>query len=212
MYIFLDFDYTLFDAGAFRMSLKHCAGYYGVDETIFEACYQKARLWHEGNYGANYTIEKHVSYMKEVVSAIDIDSMVRKFYAYIDRVYLYEGVNTLLSMLQNTSHKIVLLSVGNPIFQQTKIERLDLDKYFDACVYVNGNKADYISHHTDTDETFICINDDLVENNAIYAIRPQAHIIIKRNIYRNSVEELYHSGFPFFETLTEIHSYVSQLI
>jgi len=104
----------------------------------------------------------------------------------------------------------VLLSLGNPGYQEMKTKGSGVAAYFDRLFMVHDTKKHILSElfqSVHPKEVWF-INDKVAESVELYKAFPHMRVVLKvsQNI---SIQEYEESGLPYFYTLAEIHAYVA---
>lgn len=207
----IDLDNTLLDtAGSFKNARIEALAQLGISRDLYEESYQAARNAENGN--TVYNNKRHAKALSlfgfneervlEILDNLNQPENIKKF--------LYPDALNFLDKIKNFGEPMMLLTLGNPAFQELKVKALDLEKYFDRIVYTDDCKTEKISEIMDTmsNRPVWLINDRISENLAVKEKFPEIKIVQK--IYPMvSVDEYKISGIPFFSTLTEIYEYIA---
>jgi len=86
--------------------------------------------------------------------------------------YLFPETEKTLSYLKNQGHKLILLTLGEPNFQKSKVDNSKIKKYFEKIVYEPKNKAEntLLKDLSMGDEDIIIINDKKEESNEMQKV------------------------------------------
>ena len=104
---------------------------------------------------------------------------------------------------------MILLSLGDPNFQELKVRGTGVENYFDRMFMVQEKKeeviAELLAHHSPTE--YWLINDKVDETKKIVQSFPEIRVALKRSS-RIALADYEESGCQHFETLTEIQTYI----
>lgn len=205
----VDFDDTLFDTQGFKEAKCEALKAYGISDAVYWETYQQARNNDAGEFV--YSDEMHARYLsqhgvseKDAVAALaDATNRLPEF--------LFPDTMSFLKYLKGKGQAMILLSLGEPAFQEQKVKGAGVDQFFDRMFMVTANKQDVvkevIEHHSP--ESVLFINDKVAESVAIKEANPEIQVVLKQSpvIERKAYEA---SGFAFFDSLTKIQQYVEQ--
>lgn len=204
----VDFDYTLYQTNLFVDGLKKVFLQYGVDETSYQASYKEALQWEGEGYGFDYTFEKHITILQRMGFPLEVATVVPQLKQCLKKEYICDDAFSLLQFLK-TQGPVTLLTAGNVTFQQWKVETIGLPTHVDECVYLHGNKEEYIATLSH-EKLLVFINDNSTENARIKKSLPNVVIIGKHNVFKYEKQDIQGSGIPYFDTLTEIQRYIAE--
>lgn len=205
----VDFDYTLYQTDLFVQRLKEVFMRYGVDMNTYRASYQQAVAWDGEGYGFDYSFEKHIHILQRMGYTINAAEVVPQLQACLKRDYICSDAIQFLQFLR-ARDETVLLSAGDVRFQKWKVETTGLNAYVDRCEYLSGNKDKFVAEVLKDGKQVIFINDNSKENASIKKKFPDVMVVGKKNIFKYDEQEVRASGVPYFETLTEIQTYVAK--
>lgn len=208
----VDFDDTLFDTYRWKQErLFRPLEKLGIPPEATQEAYREVR----DTWNIAYTHEAHAEALArrgfpkaEVIATLvkSIDDGIGEF--------LFDDARSFLESLRNMHQPLILLTLGDPVFQRMKVTASGILDLFDTTYFVNRHKEralDPILTLCRIDEPMWFINDVLEETgvvkNTCSAIRP-----IMRVSKAYNRDEYVKSGFPFFDTLTEIAQYVERNI
>lgn len=208
----IDFDDTLFDTQAFKQARLLAVERLGVSEEEFWRTYRDARNDPDGN--ATYTNERHA----ETLALIGYD------YAEVlaqlestggDELYRYLFSHTIdfLEGLRTHKQPMLLLSLGNPGFQEMKTKGTGVEAYFDRVFFVHDTKAHVLEDifRTIEERDVWFVNDKIEETQKLVQQFSVLHAVLKMS-ERFSKKEYDESDLPHFETLREIGDYIGENI
>ncbi len=105
---------------------------------------------------------------------------------------------------------LILLSAGDPIFQELKVHGTGIAHYFDRLFLVTDSKEKIITelfeHHKPTDCWFI--NDKVEETEKIIKKFPHIRPLLKKP--NNSKLDFKKTGIPYFGDLVEMSKYITE--
>jgi hypothetical protein len=125
------------------------------------------------------------------------------------RDFLFDDSIAFLKKIKALGEPMVLLSLGNPGFQELKTKGTSVEKYFDRVFIVHDTKRHVLGElFASLDEESVWfINDKIGETQKLKKAFPQLRPILKTSeIFERS--EYHESGFPYFESLTEVEKYI----
>lgn len=148
MIIIFDLDYTILDTGRLKRDL---ADLLKVDLLEF-ANYQKS--------GDLFSINAFVDFLLETDKIFDkkneVEEKIENFLNNFER-YLYPGIIEILEKLN--SYTLIMLTLGDPEYQNLKIEKLGIGKFFSKIIASDEDKFKKIDFLINTDEKIILVND-----------------------------------------------------
>ncbi len=209
MYIF-DLDDTLFDTHRFKQKRYESLARFGVTTEQYLETSQKAHRMDNGSFG--YTNERHAEVLAalgfdkdRVLDALEATSMKEAL-----QTFLNEGAIECLEVVKTTGKPMILLSLGDPDFQELKATGCGVHTYFDRTFMVDDTKLhvlqELFSKYSPKDAWFI--NDKISETKELATHFPEMKIALKKS--KQFDEKLYkQSGLPYFFTLKEIAAYVT---
>lgn len=209
MYIF-DLDDTLFNTHRFKQMRFESLARFGISQEQYFETGEKARKLDKGLFG--YTNERHAEFLGEL--GFDKDAILVELEITsgkeILQSLLNEGAIDCLETLKKTNQPMVLLSLGDPSFQELKTIGSGVHEYFDRTFMVNDTKQhvleELFSTYAQKDAWFI--NDKIDETEDLATRFPEMKIVLKKS--ERFDEALYkQSGLSYFFTLKEIAAYVT---
>lgn len=106
---------------------------------------------------------------------------------------------------------MILLSLGDPEFQELKVKSSGIHKLFDRMFMVKDSKEAVLHHLFESVEPqkVWFINDKVHETQRLLDVFPYMRCVLKvpAHIDRQKYSE---SNLPYFDSLTEIHAYVTR--
>lgn len=205
----IDFDDTLFDTQRFKQARLEAVRLLGVSDEEFWSTYRDARNSQDGSF--TYSDERHADVLAlrgydrgEVLAQLkSTSSLVHQF--------LYEDTFAFLEAIKEMNGPMILLSLGNPGFQELKTKGTGVHEYFDRTFMVHDTKIhvleDLFGEVGHNGVWFI--NDKIEETKKVLSVFPFIKAVLKQSP-RFDVSDYQQSGLPFFKTLSEIVSYVRQ--
>ena len=207
----IDFDDTLFDSHAFKKARFEILKSIGVTKETFFQTYKQAYSDDEGNFA--YNDRRHAQFLG--VAGFDENEAFNKLSIVSNRLsdFLFTDAVNFLQFLKKYNQPIILLSLGDPSFQEFKIKGTQIENYFNHIFAVAEPKDKVLSEifkFEKVKEAWF-INDKVNETKVLYEKFPQLKPVLKIS---PSIEmsEYINSGYPFFNTLSEIQKYVEQSI
>lgn len=209
MYI-IDFDDTLFDTQRFKTARLHALSALGVTDEDFWKSYQDAGCPDNGQF--TYSNERHAQMLTHY--GYDIEIILDTLKKTIENLqpYLFADTLSFLTGLKETEQPMVLLSLGDPAFQELKVKSSGIHKHFDRMFMVKDAKETVLQHLFESIEPqhVWFINDKVHETERLLKIYPQMRCVLKRPMHIDR-QKYIDSGLPYFDSLTEINTYVTRI-
>ncbi len=205
----IDFDDTLFDTQRFKVNMHKPLLDCGVTNEDVEWSYQVARKLPDGQFAYSH------ARCAELLAARGYDG--QKIVTELERVTTPEALQNLLlpgaiqflETVKNFGDPLILLSAGDPIFQELKVRGSGIARFFDRLFMVSEKKeeviAELLAHHSPT--KYWLVNDKVDETHAIVKAFPDIRVVLKRSS-RISLADYEESGYQHFETLAEIQNFI----
>ena len=207
----IDFDDTLFDTYRFKRARVEALDKLGVSEELYWQTYREARNDAGGNFC--YSDARHAEMLEKAgFGRVEVLNALQSITLRI-KDFLFNEVDNFLKSLRALGQPMVLLSFGEPNFQELKVKGTGVDIYFDRMFMVQDTKEHVIGELLSNvyDDQFWFINDKVDETLELYRKFPNLQIIFKQA--DEFTEGQYKaSGWPYFKNLMEIKNYVIQQI
>ncbi len=160
--VFIDFDDTLFDRNRFIHDyFQLLSEITGASLSEIDAAYHDKGVYDKGFCGPG----KHLSKLAEkfLFDESRASEVLEHFLADTSS-YLFPGAKKFLKVLAD-NFKIILLTVGNPEFQEQKVSGSGILKFFDDVQYIppDSYKARHIKEMIKRGELFYLIDDKEAE-------------------------------------------------
>lgn len=208
----VDFDDTLFDTHWFKQERLAALRKLGVSDELYWETYALARNDEGGQ--VTYTDERHAAAFagtdidrQEVLKALkDISSRRIREFLFPDAIHF-------LKKLRLHNRPVLLLSLGAPSFQQTKVQGTKVNLHVDEVIIVDNVKERVLKHqltHANPKDVWL-INDKIGETQRLLKQFPEIHVVLKQ-IPSISEEAYEQTGLPYFDSLTDIAIYVKEHI
>lgn len=208
----IDFDDTLFNTQLLKEDIASVFQEFGVGPQIFWESYKEARDNQAGK--TLYTFERQLQILNKDYIFVDIDRAKQRLSALFDQPahYVFSEASAFLSELKNRGADLILLSLGEENFQFKKLEKSGLAPFFSKIFLVNDSKLNVLPQILTTpgSATFL-INDKVKETKEIFKFFPALRPILKTR-KDVPISEYQHSGLPYFNTLTEILTYLDKSV
>ncbi len=203
----IDFDDTLFDTQRFKKARLEAVQLLGISDDEFWSTYRDARNSPDGLF--TYSDERHADVLalrgfnrEEVYTQLkSTTSLVHQF--------VFEDTFEFLEEIKESPEPMILLSLGNPGFQEIKTKGSGVHEYFDRTFMVHDTKLHVleelfgeVSHNG-----VWFINDKIEETKKVLSVFPFVKAVMKQSA-RFLVDDYKESGLPYFSTLSEIAAYV----
>jgi len=206
MYI-IDFDDTLFDTQAFKEARLQAMLGLGIDEKLFWETYYEAHNNTEGIF--TYSDSLHATVLSKY--GFDEKEVSQFLYEITARAkyFLLPGAVEFLSFLKSSGQPMILLSLGDSGFQETKVKQTEVDKFFDRMFMVDDTKENILQEifSKENQEETIFINDKIEETLNLKEKFPKMKIILRQSP-AIPLERYQESNLPYFKTLKEIEKYI----
>jgi len=152
--LFVDFDGTMFDTALFKEAMFQVFLKTGFSRSELLTAYQAECL----NY--QFSISGFINRLKNIrnFNLSLTQARIEKLYFEVPR-YIYDDVERFLQSIDRSKYGLILLTLGNPHFQRTKVKKSKLEKYFDQIFYTKVQKWEYLDDIVKKDERFIMIDD-----------------------------------------------------
>lgn len=202
----IDFDDTLFNTYSFKQARLKAMGRLGISPKIFWNTYQKARNGADGQF--TYSDERHAGILG--LSGFDetkVLAALRKVNAKI-KSFIFSDAESFLLDLKKRGKPMILLSLGDPVFQEFKVKASGLDKYFDRLFMVERSKDNVLAELLESEDSSAWLVNDKVDE-AQQLLFKFKNLQIALKMSDSIPREIYlKSGLPYFSTLSEILNYV----
>lgn len=184
IYIF-DLDYTLLDAAKFKRGLAQILGLSWED---WLANYQK--FFKDKNKNFNFYQMLNYLIRAEIVNqnqAVEIRHAVLRYLKTIDSFIFPAGLE-LLKKLSADKHALMLVSLGDMVWQKSKMENLKMKKLFTRVILTDSNKRTALSFLKNSTEEIVIVNDNAQETLLLQEAIPRAKIYIVDGPYAHNVD------------------------
>lgn len=209
----IDFDDTLFETQMLKKLRVEATGTVGVPATVYEETYKQARNSADGLFTYSNKIHtgviSNLGYDSDVVTrALEQTTKPEKL-----KSLLVSGAEDFLQYLRDHRQTMILLSLGDPDFQELKVVGSGIHKYFDRTFMVQDSKEHVMNELFDhiEDEDVWFINDKVEETKKLCDNFDKLIPILKVSP-TIPIEEYKLSGMKYFFTFHEIKNYVSGII
>ena len=196
MKIYIDFDGTLFD------STKHYNEYIKI--------FKKYNINIETYFKKEYEKEKNFdSLSKKIIKEYNLNPSI---YDEIDKIYseklIFKDAITFLEENHN-KYDLILLTLGNINYQQKKINKTNISKYFKEIIITNKDKSKLNIDYTKG----IFIDNNPLEIKKFYNSKAKYLIRIKRDTDKYSKIDLDIKNIPEFINFNELtkSNYIKQI-
>jgi hypothetical protein len=136
--------------------------------------------------------------------------------------FLFSDTIDFLEKLKIFGKSMILLSLGEPSFQELKVKGSGIALYFDRRFMVRESKEEAIQELIDISEVSAqggsalggdvwFVNDKVEESLLVKNKFSKLNVVLKKS-ESISEEEYLQSNLPYFKTLTEIYEYIRQTI
>jgi len=205
----IDFDDTLFDTSQFKQERFMAVQSLGVDEMVWVETYKQARKGHDGKF--TYSDRRHAQFL--AVKGFDEEVVYNRLFEVSSRLedFLFSDTINFLKFLKSTGQRLILLSLGDPDFQEFKVNGAKIHNFFDHVFFEALDKKKVIEKifKFESAQDVWFINDKIQETKDILKNFNIIKSVLKMPKIANSADYK-NSGLPYFETLTEIKEYVER--
>lgn len=176
--VVFDFDYTLFDAARLKEEMAASLAGCGVPPEAFWDAYAQASA--SADKICDYDPARHVDMLAGRLTC-SRDEALRRIEAVVARApeFLMPGAVSLLRRLKSEGATLVLLTHGNPAWQERKAERSGLLPHFARAVFAAENK-ERAPELAALEGPVVMVNDNGREIDAIAAAFPDFRMIAVR--------------------------------
>lgn len=205
--IIIDFDDTLFHTYRLKEELRAVAESFGFTQEEFWSTYKQM---YDNVLGmSGYTLARHAESLHALHPAfVQTDVLEKTLSAVLDNHdFVFADARPLLDFLKKQNKILVLLSLGEPVFKCRKVESSGLAHFFDRIEFVNTPKLDVIPTLVDKDEPVYFLNDKIRETKEILERYPYWYALLRKRQDFSS-DQYEESGLPYFENLSDMHSYL----
>lgn len=205
----IDFDDTLFDTHQFKITMNSALASCGVNADDADWSYKAARNLPDGQYAYSHTRRAEFLATRGYDASAIVNALENITSPESLQAHLLPGAREFLEVIKAVGQPMILLSLGDPNFQELKVHGTGVEKYFDRLFMVPEKKeeviAELLTHHSPTE--YWLINDKVDETKSIAQHFPKIRVALKRSS-RISLADYEESGWPHFETLAEIQNYI----
>jgi len=158
----------------------------GVDLDCWDKSYKIAR-------DTGYNLEKHITELKKLCDEDNnikkIENLAKTKFSDLSK-YLFEDSVPFLKKLKQNGDKVYLLSFGNPSWQHFKVERTQIDSYFNDFFYQEkeGTKIDKILEFKKDIDKIIVIDNSAPQLDAIKEKLPNVQTYLINRVPANLME------------------------
>lgn len=172
MRVIIDFDYTIFDTEAFRVSLIEAFTSFGVTDALYRST--EEQLIHADGLGI-YDFTKHLNLLHQQTDAsiIELNAAAEGVFQQM-RSFLFSDA---LTFLQHTAEQKHILSYGQQAWQQRKIQYSGIEQWVHSVTITNGKPKEECIESLITQERTIFIDDRGSAIDAIKAHFPEVFCI-----------------------------------
>lgn len=207
----IDFDDTLFDTHAFKQARLEAAKELGIDQEIFLETYSQARRDSAGNF--TYNDRRHSQFLG--MFGFDEERVFEKLSQVSNdrHKFLFNDAVDFLQTLKAYGQSMILLSLGDPGFQEFKLTGVKIRNYFNHIFMVAQSKEKVLEEifNFEKVDTVWFINDKVDETKLLTKKFSMIKPVLKMSA-SITTEQYLNSGLPYFQTLNEIKDYVSRSI
>jgi FMN phosphatase YigB (HAD superfamily) len=205
----LDFDDTLFDTQKYKCARQKSLENIGVSEEIFWKTYKLVRKNEHGEMV--YSDIRHAEAL--VHFGFEVEKVMEQFENINNELekFVFADTHYFLESLKKSGETLLLLSLGDPRIQEMKVKGSGIHDYFERTFFVMDSKVHMVQHileHHKPEQVWF-INDKVQETQEVVSSFPNIKVVLHQSP-AIPPEEYTHSTLAYFQTLTEILSYVKQ--
>lgn len=205
----IDFDDTLFDTHRYKKERFAPLEKFGISHELAQSTYRQIRT----NSDVGYTNEAHAQLLatlgyseEKVLEALreTSGSMIQKF--------VFPDAHIFLDSLKKKNQPLVLVTLGDPIFQKQKVMDSGLWNYFDEWIFPDSKKVEAVEKVIEAQnmsKRMWFINDKVEESLLLKQKYPALGAIMKVSP-EFTISDYTNTNIPSFETLTEILNFINQ--
>ncbi|HOX97053.1 MAG TPA: HAD family hydrolase [bacterium] len=201
-YIFVDLDDSLMDTKKYKARLFDLLVEYGVPMDLAKSTYKQIIN--------TYTFENQLAVLRDLSYDLPPE-VLPKMFDLLKINYLLPGARDFLEYLRSQTEHLVLVSNGNPPYQQLKIDSLGISDFFDQiAIGTDGKDAVLVKFSADFSRSLF-INDKLDENERVRGTFPGLMItgLINRKYW--TIADYEQAGYAVFENLADLGEYLKKL-
>lgn len=206
----IDFDDTLFDTQGFKQARLDAVRELGVSDDVYWETYLEARNSPDGLF--TYSNERHAEMIS--LRGFNEDEVLAHLQTTTGEElenFLFPTTCEFLDELKKYNQPMVLLSLGEPAFQELKVKGSCIDTHFDRMFMVDKTKEDVLRElfTKEAEEKTWFINDKVSETTELVKKFPKMKAVLRVSL-NVPLKDYDKSKLPFFETLEEILNYIKQ--
>ncbi|HBW73711.1 MAG TPA: hypothetical protein DEF59_00385 [Candidatus Magasanikbacteria bacterium] len=205
----IDFDDTLFHAYRFKRMLCESANRFGFSKEEFWSTYKQTRDSRHGML--SYTFARHAENLyalhSDFATAQELENAFKNVLE--NENFVFDDAPAFLNFLKNQGKTLILLSLGDPVFQNNKVVKSGLAHFFDHIEFVDTNKLNVIPDLVDEREPVYFLNDKVLETKEIFEHYPHWFPLVRERA-DYSLNDYEESGMPSFKNLAAVQDYLIQ--
>ncbi len=177
MKIVFDLDYTLLDTVKFKEALVAATG---VDGAAYERAYADAVRRNGGLFDPGVLFEELRG--RGLLAEGDAEAARARFDGVLRTTerYLYPEAKELLEALGRHEADIDLMTFGNAEWQRAKVEHSGLAGMFDAVLYAEKDKKEFVRGVGEGQDKVVIVNDNGKEMEEMMAAAPEYTYVLKK--------------------------------
>ncbi len=205
---FIDFDNTLYNTADFVADMEVVFVASGISRADFRSTLDLAVHGPTGQY-FEYTFDRQMDLLDRLGYHVSREHLYPQLDQLFSRSYQAPDAQYFLEQLRQYASEVILLTGGSVEFQKKKLAATNLTPYFDQLVIVQEKKEEAVRERAPADRQHLFVNDDIAQNLLVHQEFPNIVVVTKKHPTRYSEEALRETGIPYFDSLTEILSYVT---
>ncbi|MBI5230231.1 MAG: hypothetical protein HY981_02975 [Candidatus Magasanikbacteria bacterium] len=205
--IIIDFDDTLFHAYRFKQMLCERAIRFGFSKEEFWSTYKQTRDHRQGML--SYTFARHAEILHALHTDFATAQELENTFKYVleNENFVFDDAVAFLNFLKSQRKTLILLSLGDPVFQNNKVVQSGLAHFFDHIEFVDTNKLSVIPDLVDERESVYFLNDKVLETKEIFARYPHWFPLVRERADYSPIDYK-ESSLPCFKNLVDVQNYL----
>lgn len=204
----IDFDGILFDTYQFAQDRMKVLAGFGIDKELYQKTYHEARNGISGF--VSYSDKRHAQILG--IEGFDEEKIYKALSAITANAkkYVFDDAFIFLENLKKRDEELILLSLGDSMFQEEKIKNTSVHDFFERVFMVDDTKAHILKElfGTITEKKVWFINDKVKETRDLIKEFPQLVPVMMVSKFFDE-KEYVESKLPYFKSLTEIGDYIA---
>lgn len=201
MTIIIDLDHTLLNTSLLKVKMFRALQQFGVSQELFDRTYEKTVSRDERQYSYDAAVHGRniAADLGKPELADPISQQLNRAIESTENL-VYEDVFDFLQQARKAGAVIVLLTRGDPKWQQAKIEAAGLRKYVDRVVVAPESKGEVLRSQIRPDAQTFFVTDNAQEIDALEGIKLKVIQLIRpEGKYQQEAQDV-----PVCRTLNQV--------